>query len=121
MKVRAAGWEAPVALVHSASNAGGEGGLGAEWGGFEVEEICIPIINLCEWIITPFSEFTNPGNPGMMGQGIGAGNAGSGGQGVCGHHLRKHQLHSICIQPWRRRMMEKKVLTVLMVFKVSAP
>lgn len=65
------------------SNAGGDGGLGAEWGGFEVQEVCVPIVNLCQWIITPLSEFTNPGFPGDMGNGVGAGNGGSGGEGVC--------------------------------------
>lgn len=65
------------------SNAGGDGGLGGEWGGFEVEEICIPIIDLCEWIITPASEYTNPGDEGSDGLGFGGGQAGAEGVGVC--------------------------------------
>ena len=65
------------------SNAGGEGGLGGEWGGFEVEEICVPIIDLCEWIITPASEYTNPGHPGIPGNGFGGGIGGVEGVGVC--------------------------------------
>ncbi len=65
------------------SNPGGDGGMGGEWGGFEVEEICVPIIDLCEWIITPASEYTNPGNQGMDGTGFGGGQGGAEGVGVC--------------------------------------
>jgi PKD repeat protein len=65
------------------SNAGGDGGLGGEWGGFEVEEICTPIIVFCQWIITPASEFTNPGDQGIDGLGFGGGQAGAEGVGVC--------------------------------------
>lgn len=63
------------------SNAGGAGGLGAEWGGFEVEEVCV--LGFCQWIITPGSEYTNPGFSGDPGQGIGAGNGGLRGLGLC--------------------------------------
>jgi PKD repeat protein len=62
---------------------GGTGGDGGEWGGFEVQEICVPIVNICEWIITPGSEFTNPGFNGSVGQGSGAGVGGQRGVGVC--------------------------------------
>lgn len=65
------------------SNAGGKGGDGGEWGGFEVEEVCVPIVNLCEWVVTPDSEFTNPGYVGESGEGSGAGQGGQNGVGVC--------------------------------------
>lgn len=65
------------------SNAGGNGGDGGEWGGFEVTEICIPIINLCEWIVQPNSEYTNPGDDGEDGEGSGSGQGGQHGVGVC--------------------------------------
>jgi len=65
------------------SNGGGQGGDGGEWGGFEVQEVCVPIVNLCQWIITPGSEFTNPGYNGMPGSGSGAGMGGQRGVGVC--------------------------------------
>jgi len=65
------------------SNAGGAGGNGGEWGGFVVEEFCVPIINLCEWVIIPDSEFTNPGDDGIDGQGSGPGQGGQHGVGLC--------------------------------------
>ncbi|MCF8275218.1 MAG: PKD domain-containing protein [Flavobacteriales bacterium] len=65
------------------SNAGGNGGNGGEWGGFEVQEVCVPIVNLCQWIITPDSEFTNPGEDGQDGQGSGSGQGGQHGTGLC--------------------------------------
>jgi PKD repeat protein len=65
------------------SNGGGQGGEGGEWGGFEVEEFCAPIINLCQWVIVPGSEFTNPGANGLPGFGSGAGMGGQRGVGVC--------------------------------------
>lgn len=63
------------------SNAGGEGGLGAEWGGFEVEEV--ELLGYYQWIITPGSEYTNPGFQGQPGQGVGGGNGGLRGIGLC--------------------------------------
>lgn len=65
------------------SFSGGAGGTGAEWGGFEVQEVCVPIIDLCEWIITPDSEFTNPGEDGNDGLGSGSGQGGQHGVGLC--------------------------------------
>ena len=65
------------------SNAGGNGGDGGEWGQFEVIEICVPIINLCEWIVEPDSEYTNPGVNGGDGQGSGSGQGGQRGVGLC--------------------------------------
>ncbi|MFT4980203.1 MAG: PKD repeat protein [Bacteroidia bacterium] len=65
------------------SNAGGNGGLGAEWGGFEVTELCIPIIDLCEWLVVPDSEYTNPGDDGEDGVGSGSGQGGQHGIGLC--------------------------------------
>lgn len=65
------------------SNGGGRGGDGGEWGGFVVQEVCVPIVNLCQWIITPGSEFTNPGFNGLPGEGSGAGMGGQRGVGVC--------------------------------------
>ncbi len=67
----------------SGSNAGGNGGDGGEWGGFEVIEVCVPIINLCEWIVEPDSEYTNPGDDGEDGEGSGSGQGGQHGVGVC--------------------------------------
>ncbi len=55
------------------SYAGGNGGLGGEWGGFVVEEFCVPLVDLCEWVIVPASEFTNPGEDGEDGEGSGSG------------------------------------------------
>ncbi|MDP6908009.1 MAG: collagen-like protein, partial [Flavobacteriales bacterium] len=65
------------------SYAGGDGGLGGEWGGFEVEEFCIPIVNLCEWVIVPDSEYTNPGEVGEDGEGSGSGQGAQNGIGLC--------------------------------------
>ena len=65
------------------SNAGGDGGLGAEWGGFVPIEVCIPIIDLCEWLVEPDSEFTNPGDDGIDGEGSGSGQGGQHGVGLC--------------------------------------
>jgi PKD repeat protein len=65
------------------SNGGGQGGDGGEWGGFEVQEVCDPIFNFCQWIITPGSEFTNPGANGLPGSGSGGGPGGQRGVGVC--------------------------------------
>lgn len=65
------------------SFAGGTGGEGGEWGGFEVQEVCVPIVNLCEWVVSPGSEFTNPGNPGLSGSGPGGGPGGARGIGAC--------------------------------------
>jgi len=65
------------------SNAGGRGGDGGEWGGFEVQEVCVPLVNFCQWIITPGSEYTNPGYNGFPGSGSGAGAGGQRGVGVC--------------------------------------
>lgn len=65
------------------SNAGGAGGDGGEWGGFEVQEVCAPIVDLCQWIITPDSEYTNPGHDGENGQGSGSGQGGQHGAGLC--------------------------------------
>lgn len=65
------------------SNAGGNGGDGAEWGGFEVIEVCVPIINLCEWLVAPDSEYTNPGDDGEDGEGSGSGQGGQHGVGLC--------------------------------------
>lgn len=63
------------------SNAGGDGGMGAEWGGFEVEEVSL--LGFYQWIITPGSEYTNPGESGDPGQGFGGGNGGLRGLGLC--------------------------------------
>ncbi|MCF8460743.1 MAG: PKD domain-containing protein [Flavobacteriales bacterium] len=65
------------------SNAGGKGGDGGEWGGFVVMEVCAPIINLCEWLVEPDSEFTNPGEDGEDGQGSGSGQGAQHGTGLC--------------------------------------
>lgn len=65
------------------SNVGGNGGEGGEWGGFEVTEVCVPIVNLCQWLVTPDSEFTNPGIDGDDGLGQGAGQGGLHGVGLC--------------------------------------
>ncbi|MCB9186248.1 MAG: PKD domain-containing protein [Flavobacteriales bacterium] len=65
------------------SFSGGAGGEGAEWGGFAVQEVCVPVVDLCQWIITPDSEFTNPGHDGNDGQGSGAGQGGQHGIGLC--------------------------------------
>ncbi|MGB1318164.1 MAG: hypothetical protein ACPG5W_08150, partial [Flavobacteriales bacterium] len=65
------------------SNAGGAGGLGAEWGGFEVTEVCVPLIDLCEWLVVPDSEYTNPGDDGNDGEGSGSGQGGQHGVGLC--------------------------------------
>lgn len=62
---------------------GGDGGDGGEWGGFEVEEFCVPIVNLCEWVIVPGSEYTNPGHDGFDGTGSGSGQGGQHGVGLC--------------------------------------
>ena len=65
------------------SNAGGKGGDGGEWGGFEVIEVCVPIIDLCEWLVEPDSEFTNSGFDGEDGQGSGSGQGAQKGVGLC--------------------------------------
>lgn len=65
------------------SNAGGAGGDGGEWGGFVVMEVCVPIVNLCEWLVSPDSEYTNPGINGSAGQGSGSGQGGQRGVGLC--------------------------------------
>lgn len=65
------------------SNAGGKGGDGGEWGGFEVQEVCVPIVNLCEWIVKPDSEYTNPGKDGEDGEGSGSGQGAQHGVGLC--------------------------------------
>jgi PKD repeat protein len=63
------------------SNAGGDGGEGAEWGGFEVEEQCI--LGFCQWIVSPGSEYTNNGLDGENGEGYAPGQGGNGGIGMC--------------------------------------
>lgn len=63
------------------SNAGGNGGNGADWGGFDVEEQCI--LGFCQWIVTPLSEYTHPGHDGQNGQGYAPGQGGNGGVGLC--------------------------------------
>ena len=65
------------------SNAGGKGGDGGEWGGFEVREECVPIVNLCQWFVNPDSEFTNPGEDGEDGEGSGSGQGAQRGIGLC--------------------------------------
>ena len=65
------------------SNLGGNGGEGGEWGGFEVIEVCVPIVNLCEWLVLPDSEFTNAGEDGEDGDGSGSGQGGQHGSGLC--------------------------------------
>lgn len=65
------------------SNAGGNGGDGGEWGGFEVQEVCVPVVDLCEWIVEPDSEYTNHGHDGEDGQGSGSGQGAQRGIGLC--------------------------------------
>lgn len=65
------------------SNAGGKGGDGGEWGGFEVREVCVPIVNLCEWLVNPDSEYTNHGFDGENGEGSGSGQGAQRGIGLC--------------------------------------
>lgn len=65
------------------SNGGGNGGEGGERGGFEVEEQCVPIVNICAWIVNPGSEYTTNGYGGLDGMGSGAGQGGQRGVGLC--------------------------------------
>jgi PKD repeat protein len=78
---RAGGLGAPGSFA--GSNAGGNGGNGGIWGGFEVREVCVPIVNLCQWLVDPDSEFTNPGFDGEDGQGSGSGQGAQHGVGLC--------------------------------------